>query len=190
MVGTPLRLGEATDGIALWYSAGAVIDFYNEGCAFRLPQPKQIEKWLLAVLSSAGYRLGELTYIFCSDAALLQLNQHHLGHDYLTDVLTFDYSLSTGEISGEVYISVDRVKENGSIYQVSWEEELCLVMVHGILHLMGYRDELPEEQAEMRRQEASALRHVEVKRWLAKRSQQKGAGTSPVGTAQKVKALD
>jgi rRNA maturation RNase YbeY len=101
---------------------------------------KRVSKWLLEVCKNESCLLHELTYVFCSDTYLLELNNQFLSHDYFTDILTFDMSKDEAGIHGEVYISVDRVTENAKVYQVKFQDELARVMVHGLLHLLGYDD--------------------------------------------------
>ena len=97
-------------------------------------------------------RLGDISIIFCSDPYILDINQRYLQHDYFTDIITFDYC--EGKVlSGDLFISIDTVRENAAEYGASFEEELNRVMVHGLLHLIGYDDHTPEEQKEMRSKE-------------------------------------
>ena len=96
--------------------------------------------------------MGEINYIFCSDPYLLEINKQYLGHDYFTDILTFDYSQKP-VVSGDLFISIDTVRENAEYYGATFEEELHRVIVHGLLHLIGYDDHTPEEQKTMREKE-------------------------------------
>ena len=118
--------------------------------------------WLLRVAESEGYSLSALTYIFCNDQYLLGLNQTYLSHDTLTDIITFDYVEGTS-VSGDIFISVDRLKENAAIFKVSFEEERLRVMAHGLLHLMGYKDKTTEDQLVMSNKENEKINmfHVE-----------------------------
>ncbi len=106
---------------------------------------------------------GEITVIFCSDAYLLAMNKAFLKHHYLTDIITFDNS-EEGVIAGELYISVDRVKENASGYSVRFKHELMRVMIHGVLHLLGYHDKSREERKEMRAKENHYLSLFEIEK--------------------------
>jgi probable rRNA maturation factor len=101
--------------------------------------------------------INEINYIFCSDSYLLSLNKGFLKHNTLTDIITFDNSEGTGSMEGEIYISIERVKENATKYDVSFEDELNRVMIHGILHLLGYKDKKPSEKALMRKKEEAYL---------------------------------
>ena len=112
--------------------------------------------WLSNVASHEGFDLGEITLIFCSDTYLLEMNKKHLDHDYYTDIITFDYSEDT-MLSGDLFISVDRVKENAIENGVMFHVELNRVVVHGTLHLMGYNDKSDEDQKQMTKMEDWAL---------------------------------
>lgn len=108
--------------------------------------------WLKAVASEENCRLGEISVIFCSDAYLLDMNKKYLGHDYFTDIITFDYS--EGELlSGDLFISVDTVRSNAAFYSAKFDDELDRVIVHGLLHLIGYDDHSEEEFAAMKEKE-------------------------------------
>ncbi|WP_298505585.1 rRNA maturation RNase YbeY [uncultured Maribacter sp.] len=120
------------------------------------------EDWLLRILQSEGFLLGSLEYIFCGDAYLLKINQDYLNHDTYTDIITFDYT--EGRIvGGDVFISVERVKENADQYEVDFINELQRVMAHGLLHLLGYKDKSKVEAALMRAKEEEKIKmfHVE-----------------------------
>ncbi|OFZ56292.1 MAG: rRNA maturation RNase YbeY [Bacteroidetes bacterium RIFCSPHIGHO2_02_FULL_44_7] len=118
--------------------------------------PEFFVLWLSKVVAAHEKQLGELNLIFCSDEYLLEMNREHLQHDYYTDIITFDYCV--GEfISGDLFISIDRVKENATIQNEMFHVELCRVVVHGVLHLVGYKDKSDTDEREMRRQEALAL---------------------------------
>lgn len=115
------------------------------------------ELWLSKVANIEQKKLGDITLIFCSDEYLLNINQSYLQHDYYTDIITFDYS-EDEFISGDLYISVDRVAENAEINNVSFSNELNRVVVHGVLHLCGYKDKSEEEEKVMRKKEDDALK--------------------------------
>lgn len=108
--------------------------------------------WLTEVVSTEGFVLGSLDYVFCDDGFLLDLNQEFLNHDTLTDIITFDNNVGK-TLHGEMYISTQRVEENSVEYGVSMEYELARVMVHGVLHLCGYKDKTPKDEAQMRARE-------------------------------------
>jgi rRNA maturation RNase YbeY len=126
------------------------------------PLPSELRQgnwksWLHRVANSHKRRIAALNYIFCSDHFLLDINQEYLQHDTYTDIVTFDYSDVVGEIEGDIYISVDRVKENAEKYKVTFREELARVRAHGLLHLCGFGDKTPAEKLVMRREENLAL---------------------------------
>ena len=112
--------------------------------------------WISTVISAEGYGLARIDYIFCSDAFLLEVNQAHLGHDDYTDIITFP--LNTDPIMAEIYISIDRVRENAQQLQIPFEDELRRVMIHGVLHLCGYDDHEEEDIEEIRKKENEYLR--------------------------------
>tara|TARA_R110000850_G_scaffold184197_2_gene309770 strand:- start:1414 stop:1833 length:420 start_codon:yes stop_codon:yes gene_type:complete len=119
-------------------------------------------KWLDLIAGSETKTIGEVSYVFCSDAFLLQINQDYLGHDTFTDIITFDYC-EEGLINGEIYISTDRVKENASSFGVSLTNELHRVMAHGLLHLCGYGDKSEAEAQLMRDKENEKIGMFHVK---------------------------
>lgn len=129
-----------------------MITFSVEDIHFSLPEKNKHKAWLKNVAKNEGKMIGELNYIFCSDNYLLEINQEYLNHDTLTDIVTFDNSDSGKLIEGDIFISYDRVKENGEKLGTS-ETELHRVMVHGLLHLLGYKDKKKEEKALMREKE-------------------------------------
>jgi len=132
------------------------ISFYAESVPLPLPDAHPATMaWLQGVVQAEGQTLGELTYIFCDDAYLHQMNVEHLQHDTLTDVITFQYSEE--EVTGDVFISTDRTNENAQDYGVSAQQELYRVMVHGVLHLLGYGDKTPETQTIMTAKEDQYL---------------------------------
>ncbi|HCA08871.1 MULTISPECIES: rRNA maturation RNase YbeY [unclassified Chryseobacterium] len=110
------------------------------------------QKWLEDIILSEGKKTGEINYIFCDDEYLLKINQDYLQHDYYTDIITFDY-VKGKTISGEIFVSLQRISDNASTLSRDYEEELKRVLAHGILHLAGYKDKTEEEEKEMRRME-------------------------------------
>ncbi|MFT5778320.1 MAG: putative rRNA maturation factor [Crocinitomicaceae bacterium] len=118
--------------------------------------PEFFVSWLTKVCVMERVELGELSLIFCSDEYLLNMNKEHLNHDYYTDIITFDYSES-GVVSGDLFISLERVKENADHLKELFNVERNRVVVHGLLHLIGYRDKSVEEKVEMRERESAAL---------------------------------
>ncbi|WP_318343138.1 rRNA maturation RNase YbeY [Flagellimonas baculiformis] len=127
-----------------------------------LEEKTNYSDWITRILESESYVAGQIDYIFCTDDYLLELNKQYLNHDTLTDIITFDYTKGKS-ISGDIFISTERVKENADAFGVAFENELLRVMSHGLLHLMGYGDKAVEEKAEMRRKEEEKIKmfHVE-----------------------------
>ena len=137
------------------------IDFvYNTD--FELSNKEQVSDWVLRVINSKGYKLGNLVYAFFNDEDLKDLNIRFLKHDYYTDVISFDETADQ-VVSGNIAISVDRVKENSTQIGVDFEEELHRVMIHGVLHFIGFNDKTNSEKKEIREQEALALSMFHVK---------------------------
>ena len=129
---------------------------FNYETTFQIEDENRLEKWIENVASENGFEVGEINYIFCDDEYLLKLNGEFLKHDTLTDVISFDNSLGK-LISGDIFISVERVVENAKEYNDSFEDELHRVMVHGVLHYMGFKDKSDDEVKQMRTAENSAL---------------------------------
>jgi probable rRNA maturation factor len=138
-----------------------MIDF-NYETEFTLDNEEAIGNWISNVIKSEDKKEGEINYIFCDDEYLLQINQEHLQHDYYTDIISFDYTVGN-EISGDMFISIERVKENAVDFNVSFEEELKRVLVHGVLHYCGYKDKSEKDELIMRSKEDEKLTmfHVE-----------------------------
>ena len=129
-----------------------MIHFCTENITFSLKEKLKHKAWLNEVARQEGKRILELTYVFCSDDYLLQINQEYLNHDTLTDIVTFDNSEDPNKIEGDLFISIDRVKENGDALGTK-ETELGRVMVHGLLHLLGYKDKKKEDKVLMTEKE-------------------------------------
>lgn len=123
---------------------------------FELLHQDKLTAWIETVVEQLGFELGDIMYQFCDDDQVHQLNVEFLNHDTLTDILSFDYSIGK-QIHGEIFISVDRVRDNAQIFNVTFEDELHRVMIHGILHYCGIRDESEIEALEMREKEDWAL---------------------------------
>lgn len=136
------------------------IHFHTEDIDFELKESEIIKKWLQTVIKREGSTLGELTYIFCSDEYLYQMNMDYLQHDTYTDVITFQYSEEV--VHGDVFISIERVYDNASHFDVTVMDELSRVLVHGLLHLLGYKDKMEEEQLEMTAKENEYLKLKET----------------------------
>ena len=120
--------------------AKAPIHFFSEDISYTLKNKMRLRAWIEATIHEEGYQLEELNFILCSDAYLLTLNQQYLNHDTYTDVITFDNSEELKMIVGDVFISIERIQENARQFKGTIAGELCRVMVHGTLHLLGYKD--------------------------------------------------
>ena len=129
-----------------------MIRYFTEDIDFAFKGKSVHSAWLKAVSEEEGRRLGQISVIFCSDSYLLEINRKYLGHDYYTDIITFDYS-EGDTISGDLFISVDTVRSNAEYYSADFKDELDRVIVHGVLHLIGYDDHTDEQSAEMRARE-------------------------------------
>lgn len=125
---------------------------YNYETNFLLDNEIAYTEWIESVIESENKELNEINYIFCDDEYLLEINKQYLDHDYYTDVISFDYT-EEGLIAGDIFISIDRVKENASNLGISFEEELKRVVIHGVLHYCGYKDKNPIEEEIMRSKE-------------------------------------
>jgi len=133
------------------------VHFFSEDIDFKLPEKLRRKRWLKELAAEAGFRIKELNYIFCSDEYLYQMNVDYLNHDTYTDIITFDNSEKAKELEGDIFISVDRVRENAKSVEVEEELELTRVLAHGLLHLMGYKDKAKEEASLMRSKEEEAI---------------------------------
>ena len=138
-----------------------IIDFYSEN-NFTLEDQEVYSAWVRNVILSEERKVGEISYIFCDDDYLLKLNKEYLNHDTLTDIISFDYSVGK-IVQGDIFISTERVKENSVLFNVSFPEELRRVIIHGILHLCGYKDKTSRESDLMRKKEEEKMKlfHVE-----------------------------
>jgi len=130
----------------------ADIFLFKEGIKFRLPNVGGLQEWIRYVVKKEGRQLGTLTYIYCNDNYLREVNVKYLSINGITDVIAFGYD-ETSHISGDIFISIDRVRENAAYYKVSFHHELKRVMVHGLLHLLGYRDKKERNKLEMTERE-------------------------------------
>lgn len=129
---------------------------FNFQYPFRFVKRTLYRLWIREMVQSKNRKIGDVNYIFCSDDYLLDINQQYLNHDTYTDIITFDYCEGV-VLNGDIFISVERVRENAQKFEVSFQEELVRVMAHGILHLCGYKDKTKLQAAEMRKQEKWAI---------------------------------
>ncbi len=134
----------------------ASIHFFSEDIDFPNIHKKEVKDWIIRLIQSKKKEAGKLNFIFVSDDKILEVNKQYLNHDYYTDVITFDYCEGK-TISGDIFISLDTVKSNASLYKQDFSKELHRVIIHGVLHLIGYQDKTDAEAKEMRTQENLAL---------------------------------
>ncbi|MBS9773972.1 MAG: rRNA maturation RNase YbeY [Tenacibaculum sp.] len=134
---------------------------FNYEIDFELPNEENTSQWISKCVEKEGFKLGEINYIFCNDEYLHKINVEFLNHDTLTDIISFDYTMGK-IVSGDIYISVERVQENANEFNVTFEEELHRVIIHGILHYMKYKDKTTEEKQLMRSKENSCLELIKL----------------------------
>ena len=135
---------------------------FNYETDFELENEAQYEDWISRIIESEGFDEGEINYIFCDDEYLHKINVEYLDHDTLTDIIRFDYTVGN-LIQGDIFVSIERVKDNANDFNVSFDEELKRVLSHGVLHYCGYKDKSPEDEALMRSKEEEKMQmfHVE-----------------------------
>ena len=135
---------------------------FNYETDFELENEAQYEDWISRIIESEGFDEGEINYIFCDDDYLHKINVEYLDHDTLTDIISFDYTVGN-VLQGDIFVSVERVKDNANDFNVSFEEELKRVLSHGVLHYCGYKDKSPKDEALMRFKEEEKMQmfHVE-----------------------------
>ena len=136
-----------------------MVRYYNDSTTYRLREKRKIAAWLKCVADGEGYTLGDVTYIFCSSEVHRKMNIDFIGHDYFTDIITFDYSDRKGTrvVSGDIFIDVETVADNARIYGATAREEMLRVVVHGVLHLWGEKDKSPRAEKQMHRKEDKYL---------------------------------
>ena len=125
------------------------IHFFEEDIRFNLKDKNKVKAWIKSTIAAESYQLQELNYIFCSDSYLLSINQQYLNHDTYTDIVTFDNSEKERVIEGDIFISIDRIRENAGKFGTDLIDELHRVIIHGALHLLGYKDKTPTDKALM-----------------------------------------
>ncbi len=135
---------------------------FNYELEFQLENEEQYSSWISNVISSENKKEGDINYIFCDDEYILEINKQYLDHDYYTDIISFDYSVGN-ELHGDIFVSVERVRENAIEFEVTFDEELKRVLAHGVLHYCGYKDKTEEEELIMRSKEDEKIKmfHVE-----------------------------
>lgn len=132
------------------------IYFSSENIHFDLKGKMMVKRWITDIIKAQGKKVGDISYLFCDDAYLIEVNRSYLNHDTYTDIITFDY-VEDNLISGDIMISVERVKENAQLFGSTFDQELHRVIIHGILHLLGQGDKTAPEAAQMRKKEEAAL---------------------------------
>ena len=133
------------------------LHFFEEGVSFRLPHPRKTSNWIKQSIATERKKLAEVNFIFCSDEYLRKINIQYLRHKTYTDIITFDTSETLGMIQGDIFISVNRVQENSHKFHCSFDDEIHRVMIHGVLHLLGYSDKSPMRKTVMRKKEEAYL---------------------------------
>ena len=133
------------------------INFFSEDVDFNIENPSQVMAWIFGIIKEYGQELGEINFIFCSDEYLLEINQRHLNHDTYTDIITFPLHENGLPIMADIFISIERVKENGSSHGASFIDELHRVMAHGVLHMLGEDDKDSDRKEDMRKAEDRVL---------------------------------
>ena len=132
------------------------IYFSSENIKFDFRGKLKVKKWITDLIKAQNKKVGDISYLFCDDAYLLEVNRTYLDHDTYTDIITFDY-VEGDTISGDILISVERVKENAQLFNTTFDQELHRVIIHGVLHLLGQGDKTEAEAAQMRKKEEAAL---------------------------------
>jgi probable rRNA maturation factor len=133
------------------------IQFFEEDISYKLKNKTLVRQWIKDTITAEGFKLKELTYVFCSDAYLLPMNQQYLDHDTYTDIITFDNSEIEGDIMGDIFISVERIRENAAKFNITETDELHRVIIHGALHLLGYTDKTVVTKKKMTQKEDEYL---------------------------------
>ncbi|GAA4051324.1 rRNA maturation RNase YbeY [Flavobacterium chungnamense] len=135
---------------------------FNYELEFQLENEEQYSSWISNVISSENKKEGDINYIFCDDEYILEINKQYLNHDYYTDIISFDYSVGN-ELHGDIFVSIERVRENAIEFEVTFDEEFKRVLAHGVLHYCGYKDKTGEEELLMRSKEDEKIKmfHVE-----------------------------
>lgn len=135
---------------------------FNYETDFQLDNETQFSDWISRVILSENKKEGDVNYIFCDDEYILEINKQYLDHDYYTDIISFDYSVGN-ELNGDIFVSIERVKENATDFNATFDEELKRVIIHGILHYCGYKDKSEEDETLMRSKEDEKTKmfHVE-----------------------------
>ena len=135
----------------------AAINFFNEDISFKLPHPRKTSAWIKLVAQKEKHSVNQINLIFCSDEYLRAKNIEYLNHKTYTDIITFDNSDTEGELEGDIFISIDRIRENAGKFTRPFDEELHRVIIHGVLHLLGYPDKTPQQKSQIHKKEDACL---------------------------------
>ena len=138
-----------------------MITFQADSIAKPAFDERQITRWIKSVAADYGFSVGNINYIFCSDERELEVNRQFLGHDYYTDIITFDYS-TPSVLNGDIFISLDTVRSNAEQLGIAFEDEMLRILIHGVLHLTGQGDKTPETKAQMTEKENKALSKLSI----------------------------
>jgi len=141
------------------------INFHTENIDFKLKRKLQLKAWIKSVIETEKKTLGTINYIFCDDGFMLNLNKDYLNHNSLTDIITFDYCVyhkNMHRVNSDIFISIERVQENAKKFDVAFESELQRVMIHGVLHLCGYKDKTAPDKEQMRKMEDKSLKKLRL----------------------------
>ncbi|MDQ3048749.1 MAG: rRNA maturation RNase YbeY [Bacteroidota bacterium] len=140
-----------------------MINFHSEDIKFTLKNKSVLKEWIRETIQKKKRKAGDISYVFCSDEYLLVVNKQYLDHDTFTDIITFDYSKEDVNlpVSGDIFISIDRVKENALKFSKSFDDELYRVIIHGALHLLGFKDKTKNAKAEMRKEEDRCIKELQ-----------------------------
>jgi len=141
---------------------------FNYETDFKLDNETQYEDWISRIIESEGFDEGEINYIFCDDDYLHKINVEYLDHDTLTDIISFDYTVGN-VLQGDIFVSVERVRDNSNDFNVSFDDELKRVLSHGVLHYCGYKDKSPKDEALMRSKEEEKMQMFHVEHNICKR---------------------
>ena len=133
-----------------------MIRFTTDSIEMPVLDERKVSRWIKSVAADYGFAVGNINYIFCSDERELEVNRQFLGHDYYTDVITFDYS-TPSTLNGDIFIALDTVRSNAEMVETSFDHELLRIIIHGVLHLTGQGDKTPETKLQMTAKEESAL---------------------------------
>lgn len=133
-----------------------MISYFSENCEKPKICTRRCSAWIKDIAAKHGKTIGEIAYIFCDDDKILEVNRQYLGHDYYTDIITFNYC-EKDKLSGDIFVSIDTVKSNSETFNTDYYDELSRVIIHGILHLCGFNDKTDDESKEMRKQEDLAI---------------------------------